>query len=186
MINLLPEQTKKDIVAARMNVLLLRYTYVSIGLLIMVLVLCIGLFFIMQESQAQAKETADRNRVKTAQYHKVSQEATEYAQNLNTAHQIINNSISYSKLAMTITSLIPKGVILDNLNLDPNTINQQTTFSAKAKTYEDALALQESFQSAPSVFSNVSLQNVTQSKGGEDPYGVSVAISLKINPEALK
>lgn len=182
MINLLPTEVKRDIRAARMNVILLRYNMLTLGGVVLLALFCLLFYVILHNQQAVAAATNSDNTAKAASYATVQQQADQYRQNLSIAKQIFANSVNYTDIINSITTLIPHGVILTNLNLSQATFNQQTVFTAQAKTYDDAIALKQSFQSSK-LFSNVYLQSVssTPGGGGTEDYPVSVTISAKFN-----
>jgi len=187
MINLLPTEVKRDIRAARTNVILLRYNIVTLGAVILLALFCLLFYVILHNNQAVAEDASSSNNAKAANYAKVQQEAAEYRQNLSIARQIFANSISYTDIITTITKLIPQDVVLTGLNLNQATFGQQTSFTAQAKTYDDAITLKQNFQSSK-LFSNVYLQSVssTPGGGGTEAYPVSVTISAKLNKTGLK
>lgn len=185
MINLLPEEMKKDIKAARMNVVLLRYniiTAIAIGLLG---VFCAFFYLMMGMSQSSAVTKTSDNSAKAASYAQVRQEADTYRANLTIAKSILSNSVNYTSVVFAITNQLPKNVVLDNLTLRAADFGQQITFAAKAKSYADATALKESFQNSK-IFSNVYLENLIDagSTGQSSTYPISVTISVKLNKVA--
>lgn len=182
MINLLPEETKHDLRAARANVALLRYNFITL-IAISILALFCGLFYVLLGiSQSNAASKSSDNSSKASSYAEVRKQAEDYKSNLAVAKQVLGNGVNYTTVVFAISELIPKGVILDNLTINAANFGQQTTFSAKAKTYADATKLKESFQQSP-LFSNVFLQSVTDASGGEQAsaYPVSVMLSAKLN-----
>jgi hypothetical protein len=183
MINLLPDETKRDIRAARMNVVLLRYNLITLGAVALLAGFCLLFYVILHNNQSMAENTTNDNSLKAASYNDVRKAADEYRNNLSIASKILNNGITYTDVINSITKLVPSGVILDSINLTSTQLGQQTSFSAHAKTYENATKLKENFQSSP-LYSNVYFQ--TLSSGATDgtstaDYTIAVTISAKLN-----
>ncbi len=183
MINLLPDTNKKELRAARMNVVLLRYnilTAVAVGFLL----LTIGGFYVyLTNTKANAETANSDNQSKMAEYASTKKEAEEYRANLVTAKQILNNQVEYTSLVFGITELLPKGVVLDNINLSSKDFGNQTTITAYAKTYEAATQLKQNFEQSK-LFDNVYFQSITSSEEGANAhadYPMSITISVKIN-----
>lgn len=185
MINLLPDDMKKDIRAARMNVVLIRYMLLTAVMLGVLLASCVVAYFILHSSQSNALTTSTNNVAKASTFDSVRKEATDYRNNLSIARTILNKSFSYTTVVFEITKTLPKGVVLDNISLTSTSFGQQTTFAAHAKTDADAMALKNSFQKSP-LFSNVYFQNLSDNSLANEPmfanYPIAVTISAKLNP----
>lgn len=184
MINLLPDDTKKDIRAARSNVILLRYnflTLVAIGLLACISAL---FYYIMHNTQSNAVTTTHDNSALAASYQDVRKNADEYRANLSVASQILKNSTDYTNILMSITKLLPSGVIMENITLNSTDFGKPTTLSAHAKTFEKATELKQNFEGSP-LFTNVHLQNVTDDgdQATAPGYPISVSIVVQVNKE---
>lgn len=186
MINLLPDESKRDIRAARMNVILLRYNIIVIGAMVLLALFCLAFYVILHTSQSNALSTNQSNTTKAMSYTKVRQEANEYESDLAVASKILSSSTSYTNIITSITKLVPSGVILDAITLNSLTIGQQTSFTAHAMTYDDATQLKTNFQKS-NLFSNVYFQNLSSNPqvGGQgSPYPVAVVLSAKLNKVA--
>lgn len=185
MINLLPDDTKKDIRAARANVILLRYnflTLIAIGLLG-----CISALFyvVMHNTQSTAVTTTQDNSALAASFEPIRKNADEYRTNLSIASQILKNSTDYTNIVMSITKLLPTGVVMDNITVNSADFGKPTTLSAHVKTFEKATELKQSFESSK-LFTNVHLQNVTNDGDTTTVpgYPISVSIAVQVNKES--
>lgn len=185
MINLLPDDAKRDIRAARMNVALLRYNFLTIIAIAALSGLCFLFYVIMQNSQLTALETNNTNTTKANNFSAVRKAADDYRNNLSIASKILDNGVNYTAVIFAITKLLPEGVVLDGLNLTASNFGQQTSFVAHAKTYDQATKLKENFQTS-TLFSNVYFQSLTDSETaaqgeGKTAYPIAVTISAKLN-----
>lgn len=187
MINLLPDDTKRDIKAARMNVTLLRYNFFTALAVAGLALACLAFYAMLGASQSLAISKSNDNSIKAESFNDIRKQADEYRANLAIANKVLGNSVNYTSVIFTITKLLPSGVVLDSLNLNAADFGQQTTFSARAKSYADATRLKESFQNSK-VFTNVYLQSLTDSSSeqGAAAYPVTVVISAKLNKAELQ
>lgn len=182
MINLLPDQNKREIRAARMNVVLLRYNFfamIAIGLLCTI---CVFFYLFLHTTQSSAASKTTENNEKAAAYAKTRTAADEYRNNLSVASKILANEVNYTNVIFTITKLLPSGVVLDGLSINTTDFGKQLSFSAHAKSVEKAAELKQKFQES-AMFSNVYLQNITDdsTNGASSPYPVAITISSKLN-----
>ncbi len=192
MINLLPDDRKHEIRAARANVLLLRYNFLTLGVVIALAILCIGSLFILQNNKQNALATISENEGKTSTLADVRKAADEYRQNLVLAGKIVDNGVSYTDIVIGITKLMPDGAVLDGLSLGaaasagiapPSATTQQIVFQAQSKDFATAEKLKTSFQSSP-LFSNVYFQGLTADANSGVRYPVKVTMSASLNVNA--
>lgn len=183
MINLLPKEEKRQLRAARTNSLLLRYNiFLVIGLGF--LSLAIGVTYLyLTSSKATAEETVSQNAAKVSSYAAVESEAQQFRTDLSTAKQIIDKEVTYTKVILSISKLLPSGVILDSLSLDAQAFGTETTLIAHAKSYAAALSLKDTFQKS-TLFSDVHFQSIS---GGDSttqstyPFTVNLNVTIKKN-----
>lgn len=183
MINLLPPEHRTQLRAAQANTLLLRY---NITLIIAVIFLALALgfvYFYLTTSKAAAEQTIADNKAKVGSYVQVENEAQSFRSSLTTAKQVLDKEVTYSKTILAIAQLMPKGTVIQDLNLDVATFGTPTTLVVQAKDYETALAIKDTFQTSP-LLSNVHLQSISQATGEGYPY--TVTLGLTISKDAAK
>jgi len=183
MINLLPDEIKGEIKAGRANVILLRYNLLSLVAFTILAAFCLLFYVLLQSAQTHAVATSSNNTAKASTLDNVRKAADDYRSNLLIAKQILNNSVNYTSTILEITKLIPKGVVLDNINISNGIVGQQTTFGAHALTYSAATDLKHSFENSK-LFSNVYFQKLNdENKEGASPkpYPIAITISAKLN-----
>jgi len=179
MINLLPVSTKQEIRAARLNVILFRYILIlalGIGFLGMIVG---GSYIILGGVETTAKTTIATNNQKASSFGSTQAEADALRNNLESAKTVLSADIDYTKLLTGIAALVPEGVVLDKLTLNPAVFGTASTVQVYAKTTEDAIALKDAFSTSP-LFSNVSFQSISN-KSGITGYPVNVQMSVVIN-----
>lgn len=185
MINLLPPEEKKQLHAARSNTLLIRYN-ILLGVIVAFMGIAVAITYVfLNSTQQSAQATISQNEAKASQYDSVKTQAAQFRQHLATAKQILDNEVTYSKVILEIAQLIPSGVILQNLALDSQTFGTETTLIAQAKTYDDAIALKDSF-SKSTLFTNVHFQSITSAGSSGGQYPITVNLNITIQKEAIK
>ncbi len=191
MINLLPDERKRDITAGRTNVILLRYNLLALVSFVGLAGICAMFAMMLQQNYDSAVRASVENSTKVTRYEDIRIQAEDYRKNLTLAGSILNNSFNYTPVIFSIAKLLPNGVILDGITLNTSNFGQQTTFTAHAKTIALATSLKENFQKS-TMFTNVYFQSVTDNSAnvGDDDtanaaYPIAITISAKINKEKV-
>lgn len=185
MINLLPTEDKRQLQAARSNTLLVRYNLFLLGA-VLFMMLAIGfIYFYLNSAKTTAEATVSENQGKVANFAPIEKEATTFRSNLSTAKQILDREVVYTKVILEISHLLPAGTILDNLTLDSATFGKPMTIIAKAKNYNNALAIKDTFQKS-TLFSDVHFESVTINDADTSGYPMTVNLSVTIKKDAAK
>lgn len=186
MINLLPHEQKRQLRAARVNTLLLRYNFLLLAAVAFLATAEGFTYFYLANTKVAAEKTITENRAKAVGYIPIENQAQLFRSNLSTAKQILDREVTYTKVILEISKLLPSGVVLDTLNLDSQTFGTQTVLTAQAKNYTSALALKDSLGKS-TLFSNVHFQSVANSETPKNPaYPVDVSINVTIKKDAAK
>lgn len=186
MINLLPPQEKRQILAGQTNVILWRYCIVSLLLAALLFTITGGVYYIMTRAKADAETTIASSNQEAAKYQEVQQKVTEFTNNLTTAKTILDKEVRYSKIAIKIAQSLPSGIVLQSLSLDAKTFGTPTTLNALGKSYDDALRLKTSLEQSDA-FQDVHLSSVAQASGeNTGDYPISITINVTIRPEVAK
>lgn len=181
MINLLPPNDKKQILAGLSNTLIARYCISSLLLALPLLLLLIGVYILMANARMNAESTIAEGTAKSSQYADIKSQSQEFSNNLSIAKNILDKEVRYSKIAVAIAQALPAGMSLENINLDAKSFGQPITLNVAGGSYEDAVKF-KGLLSESTTFQDVHLQSVTQQEGG----GVTIALSVVINPEVAK
>jgi len=178
MINLLPPDHKRNIRAARANNLLIRYNFLLLGVLAFLLI-SIGVAYVfLSNAKASAEATIKENQAEAVEFASVEEQAQLFRQNLSTAKQILDREVNYTDVILTLAHTLPAGVVLTNLNLDAATFGTETTLAAKAKSYEQAIALKDAL-SQSSLFSDVHFQSIVAGEGTAYPVTINLLVTFK-------
>lgn len=184
MINLLPPADKKELRAARTNVLLVRYNFFLLSAIAFLGLATSITYFYLSSTKATAEQTISENESKVSAYATTTSEADQFRSNLATAKQILGNEVAYSNVITGISQALPSGVILTTLSLDAQTFGTETTFNARAKSYDRALAFKDAFENSP-LFTNVNFKSIT-TDAGDPGYPISVQLNATIKKDAAK
>jgi len=180
MINLLPPTDKRQVRAGRSNTLLLRYNVfllIALGFLFVT----IGVVYVfLANTKAGAEQTITESESRVGNYAEVEKQAGEFKANLAIAKQIMDKEVIYTDVILEIASLMPPGVVLDDLKLDSKTFGTKTILAAHSKTIGDAIALKESFQKSP-LFTDVNFQTISTATeaGSAYPIGINLNVTIK-------
>lgn len=186
MINLLPPNYRNQLRAAQANTLLLRYNIFLLGALLFIGLALGVVFFYLTLNKANAERTLADNKARVGEYASVEQEAADFRSSLETAKQILDKQITYTKTVVAITKLMPSGTVLQDLSLDASTFGTPTSFVFQAKDYGTALSIKDSFQSSP-LFSDVHLQSIAAgSSDDKSGYPYTVTLGMTITKDAAK
>lgn len=183
MINLLPDDTKQDIRAARMNVILLRYNFLMLIAVGLLLGFCLSFYVVLSLSKSIADEKNQANLEKAATYNNVRVAANEYKMNLSTASKILDSSVNYTSSVFELARLLPKGVTIDDVALNASDFGKEISLTAHAKSYEQATQLKDNFQNTK-LLSNAYFQSVTEEAstgGNQSAYPIAVIIRAQLN-----
>lgn len=178
MINLLPPDEKKQLRAARANILLLRYNALTL-LAIAFLAGALSVVYLFLSTQLQTAEaTIKHNSEREGAYQSIKRDAEAFRNELVDAKRVLNSQVSYSQATVRLSSLLPAGASLkDSLELNESTFSGPITLNVKIKEESVAASLLESFRSSPYVSSvtrnKISIGDATY------PYLVEMTVSLK-------
>lgn len=187
MINLLPEEQKAEIRAGRTNILLVRYIIITISAVIVLGGLLVGSYIVLDSAKQGAEQKVSENQSRVSAYNDVKSQADAFRADLATAKTVLNDDVSFTKLIYKIADVVPRNVVLNDLNLDPATFGSSVTMNASAKTFADAGKLKDAFVKNGDLFSNVRLQSLSADDGSSSGgYPVKVTLTVVINKGALR
>src|SRR6266542_973858 len=112
MINLLPQEEKKQFRAARTNTLLIRYNIALIGAMAFLGIAMAVVYIYLGNAKANSEQIITDNKAKASGYAAVESQANIFRSNLAIAKQILGNEVTYSKVILAIANLLPAGTTL--------------------------------------------------------------------------
>jgi hypothetical protein len=182
MINLLPEKDKKEIRAARSNLLLLRY-----NILLLIVTVFLGLaigftYYTLMSMQSLAEATIEDNTRKEGDYTQVKSEAAAFRSQLSEAKTVLGSQISYSKVILSISHLIPPGAVLTGLKLDGTIVSAPLVLDVKVRGEDEAATVRNNFRKSP-FFSGVTTGKITR---GDPAYPYIIELTVTVQKGALR
>lgn len=165
MINLLPPEDQRQLVASRTNALILRYVFLlSVVIAVMALEM-LGVYFLLNNDKQRYQATIDLNNEKAAAYRTVQQDADSFRSNLAISKYVLDKQIPYTSIIFAIANALPQGASLDGLSLVPSTFGTPTTLIVHTDTRDTALAVKAELQNASyenhPIFTSVSFESLT-------------------------
>ena len=186
MINLMPDDAKKELRAARINVLLLRYMFIIVLATAFLGLILFGATFLLDRTRISSQQLIDANDTKAEVYSATKAQVDTLSTSLSEAKGILDQEVVYSNVLMNIAQQMPAGTIIDEITLGSASFGAAPlTVKVYAKSTNDIVALQDSFKSSP-LFSSVSFQTVSDTAGGIDGYPASATITLTLNKVATQ
>lgn len=181
MINLMPDDAKKQLRAARSNIMLLRYMGVLVLAALFLGLILYGSFFLLTLTKDSAQQLIDVNDTKAEEFSATRTQVESLSTSLAEAKTILDQEISYSNVLVNIAQQMPAGNVIEKMTLNSASFGSQPmTLKVYAKTTGDAVALRDRFQSSP-LFSNVNFQSISDTAGGVPGYPVSATMTLTLN-----
>lgn len=182
MINLLADERKNDIKAARVNVIILRYTVI----LALAFAFIIGALYvsytILTVTKANAETVIESNDVKADVYSETKQQVDALSTQLSGAKSLLDQEVRYSQILVQLGQIMPAGTIIGDMTLTAESFsgNSPVEIKAFARTTAEASQLQTQFQGS-SLFSQVSL-NSTEASDEVEGYDVTVSLTVTFRP----
>lgn len=176
MINLIPTEEKRQIRAARVNTILLRYTFIMLLAGAFLALILAGSYFLLTMTKNSADELIVANDTSTGEFAGTQQEIDALSSELTEAKTVLDNQISYSDTLARIGAAMPAGTVVESLALAPEYFSG-TPMTVTIYAADDTIAsnLQGQLSISP-YFTSVSI-NSTSADEGIEGYPVSVEVS---------
>lgn len=181
MINLIPTETKRQLRAARVNLILFRYTVV-IGFTFAALALVFaGSYVLLTMTRDNSQGLLEANQSRAEAYSDTQAQVTALSANLGEAKTVLDQESSYVRTLENISQLMPTGTVMQQLDITEAALNGTTPIELQVyATNGDAIvALRQNFQSSP-FFSSVNVENISENSGGVEGYPASGTMKLTL------
>lgn len=178
MINLLPNENKKDLRAARTNTVLLRYNVILIIATLFLAGAIAVVYVFLTTIKASAEQSISDNVVKEQSYASVKAEAEAFKTSLSDAKAILSDETSYSRALVRYAQLFPEGTAINTMELSSTSFSAPQNVSVKITGQSAAQALISSMNKSPYV-TDFSRKSITISQDDAYPYTMEVTFTLK-------
>jgi hypothetical protein len=181
MINLMPDEAKRQLRAARANVLLLRYLFIVLAAAGFLAFAIAGAYYLLGQTQSSARALIAASDTEAGAYSDTKNQVDQLSAQLSEARDILNNEVAYSNVLINIGQLLPTGTLVDDIDLNAASFDgTPVTMTIFATNTDAAVAARERFQKS-SYFSSVNFQSVSEGDASIPGYPVSAEITLTIN-----
>ena len=186
MINLLPHDDKREIRAARTNVLLFRYTIASFVALLILLLVAGAIVLLLNDAKQRAEQTTKENQAAVAGYAEVQSKATAFRSDLTKAKQLFDSEIRYHLVVREVARLLPSGTEINDFRISEASFTEPLTLQVKVTNGDRAAALLRSFQQS-AIFTNPAYGSLTSNTGDDaETYPYNLELIVTLNKEAIK
>lgn len=183
MINLLPNETQKQLRAARSNVKLINYILFSILAVIFLTIACFVTYLYLNNIDTTFKEANEVANQPTGQYALIKNQIDNTNTTITSSKNALNQQISYSNIITSIGSSLPEGVILDALSLNnESSFNNPIILRFKSTSADKKTAIEESLKKLP-IFSTFTISTTENSNDQSYPiiFSANVTMNKVIN-----
>lgn len=194
MINIISPERKREIRAARINVVLTQYC-VMLALLGMLVGAIYGTgFWLVHGDEMTARDKIDSQGGQAKTFASAEKQAETFKANLSTAKSILGAQTSYSEFLTSLAGSLPSGTILAGLQLGGTAAATASTttplkIDARTKSYDKVLELKTALENSP-LFENVSIvstarpESLGELTGASALYPYEASYSVKLSAPA--
>lgn len=177
MINLLSPESKKELRAARRNVILRKYVF-TVAFLIVVITgsYAVG-YGLLVSQEASYKSQIAQYEPQRANYTAAIKQANEYNKNLSIAKSILSNELSYSSFVTVLAKTMPANVVMVGLTTTTKDLQKPVELSMASKSYDSVIATKDAFEASP-YFSDVKIRATNRLPQGSHPYQFGLIVTF--------
>jgi Tfp pilus assembly protein PilN len=187
MINLLPPETKQDILYARRNTKLLHWSVAMLTAMAgTMLVVGFGLLYLKQSTKNyNAQLEATTAQLKLQKLDETQKRVQDISSSLKLVIQVLGREVLFSKLLQQIGAAMPSGSVLTGLSI--NKVQGGIDLSAAATTYQTATQVQVNLRDpANKIFEKADIVTVQcSSAGGGGTSELDAKYPCKVTVRAL-
>lgn len=171
MINLLPLDHKNEIIYARKNTLLLRWSLlILVAIFIAIGLIGAGNLYIKYSQEDYNKQIATITQtLKSENLTQTQQKITDLSNNVTLIQKVLENTILFSKLLKQAGAVMPPGTILSNLEISK--VEGGIDLTAQAKDYKSATQIQVNLADPDNkVFEKVDILSINCNEDSDSGY----------------
>lgn len=183
MINLLPEETKKDIRAARLNIVLVQYAVALLLLALLVTAVYAVGFWLVYSEKTSIDKRIETQAQQTKEFEQLKKRADAFRSDLKIAKTILTGGTVYSDFLISLGQQMPDETIISSLALNEASSSKEITFQARTASYPKALELKGALEATP-LFENVSIDDVTRPPQLSGLGGISAKYPFEVSLRA--
>ncbi len=186
MINLLPGETRKDMLFARKNTELRRwFIYLVSALVGVILIISAGLFYLTQTTKSfEEKTSAGKEALQAQNIDGTQKEIESISNNVKLTTQVLSREILFSKLLNQLGAVLPANAALSQLQIDK--VQGAITIIAQARDINSATQVQLNLQDPKNkIFDKADIENISCDSDLKRVYPCTIqlrALFTKDNP----
>ncbi len=187
MINLMPPETKNEIMFARRNTKLLRWSSAIVAVIAgIILIVGFGSLYLNKSTRAYTAQLADtQQQLKTQKLDETNKRVQDISSSIKLVTQVLSREVLFSKLVQQIGSAMPANTVLTNLQI--NKLQGGIDLSAQAVDYQTATQIQVNLQDpANKLFGKADIISIACSNNGtgtlNSKYPCLVQVRALFNP----
>lgn len=185
MINLLPQDYRRQLLAARSNTLLVRYIILMAIVIFVIIVELAGVYWFFNNSLANSQASIAENERRTASFQSTRQNAQLFSANLATAKQILDQQVSYVKIFTILSDSMPDGTIIERITVDPSQFGVPTTVDTRSKTYMKAIEFRQALNSTD-VFVDTNFSSISLDAQDQSGYPYRSTYNVTFKKDAVR
>lgn len=184
MINLLPNDKKKQIRAARANTRLISYIVFLLFTIAFLSITCFVVYTLLNNVKISAEQVIKDNQSTAGSYDSVMAQSKIIESNLFSADDALDQTVSYSDIIMEIAAIIPATSIIDTFSVK-DAINAPILIKIYSKSADDANLIRDNILNSK-ILVNPSIQTENNQSNNPSKYPFVNNISMTINPGILQ
>ncbi len=183
MINLMPDEDKRQLKAARLNVSLLNYFMILLVAGAFLVFILYGSGVLLRQTEESARQLIEANNTKADVFETTQTQITELSGKLSDAKAVLDTQRSYSAILDAIGKGMTPGTVIDEIALTPATVSgEPLVVTIYATSSTATVELQESLEQS-GLFTSVTISSITESTAVSG-YSVTASMTLTLTPEA--
>lgn len=179
MINLLPYDNKKQLRAARHNVILAKCLGFLLAGIVFLTISCVVTYKLLKTDGITAHPSIAEDYISNTNQPPITDEMDSIGPELATAKIIINSRTSYSDIITEISSTLPDGAIIDTISINNSSPGQPSMLYIRTKDQNIGQQVKNKLTKSK-LFSSPKIVNVTSAKDSTSDYPYTTTISLII------
>lgn len=185
MINLLPYENKKQIRAARMNLILIKCLLFLTFAIIFLIISCTGAYFFLKNIDDLKKDQDDTSiNINDSKYSTIINQASVAQSDLLLTNNILNQQVKYSKIITSLANSLPSGVLLDGLLVNNSSINSTVVINLLASSSDKGQETVNNLNNS-NIFYNASIVSNIPNQANPLGYPFLITINITINKANL-
>lgn len=179
MINLMPDEAKKQLRAARTNVVLTRYTFILLIGGVLLGLAFFGSYLLLAQTRTSAEQLITANDTKAEVFSDTRQKIASLTANLGEARNVLDQQVSYSNVLRVLGQQMTAGTVIDEITLNEASFRgTPITLTLYATSTDATVRLGDQLQMS-GIFTSIAIESVSE-QGGIEGYPFSASMTMTV------